>query len=126
MTTGSSGGFLLAFLSAFDVGDRVALAAPGYPAYRNILTALGIEPVLLPTEAWSIASSRRRNCWTRPGPARRADRRQPLQSDRHHAVARGPGKSSSNYCEARGIRLISDEIYHGISYGQSARPCRRS
>ena len=43
VTTGSSGGFLLAFLSAFDAGDRVVLADPSYPAYRNILAALGIE-----------------------------------------------------------------------------------
>ncbi len=48
MTTGSSGGFLLAFLAAFDVGDRVAMARPGYPCYRNILTALGCEVVELP------------------------------------------------------------------------------
>src|SRR5271168_3647906 len=48
VTTGSSGAFLLAFLAAFDPGDRVALAAPGYPAYRNILLALGLEPVDLP------------------------------------------------------------------------------
>ena len=49
-TTGSSAGFVLAFLAAFDPGNRVALAAPGYPCYRNILSALGIEPVLLPAE----------------------------------------------------------------------------
>jgi len=48
VTTGSSGGFPLAFLASFDAGDRVALAAPGYPAYRNILEALGIEPVTIP------------------------------------------------------------------------------
>ena len=47
VTTGSSAAFQLAFLAAFEAGDRVALAAPGYPAYRNILTALGIEPVLI-------------------------------------------------------------------------------
>ncbi|HAQ32535.1 MAG TPA: 1-aminocyclopropane-1-carboxylate deaminase, partial [Rhodospirillaceae bacterium] len=47
VTTGSSGAFVLAFLGAFDVGDRVALAVPGYPAYRNILTALGVETVAL-------------------------------------------------------------------------------
>jgi aspartate/methionine/tyrosine aminotransferase len=51
VTTGSSGGFLLSFLSAFDQGDRVALAAPGYPCYRNILSALGVEPVSLMTTA---------------------------------------------------------------------------
>ena len=48
VTTGSSGGFLLAFLAAFDVGSRVGLARPGYPAYRNILHALGCEVVDLP------------------------------------------------------------------------------
>ena len=49
VTTGSSGGFLLAFLAAFEVGDRVAMARPGYPCYRNVLTALGIEVVEIPT-----------------------------------------------------------------------------
>ena len=49
VTTGSSAGFVLAFLGAFEPGDRVALASPGYPCYRNILTALGVEPVLLLT-----------------------------------------------------------------------------
>jgi len=47
VTTGSSAAFLLAFLAAFEAGDRVGLAIPGYPAYRNILSALGIEPVLI-------------------------------------------------------------------------------
>jgi aspartate/methionine/tyrosine aminotransferase len=49
LTTGSSGAFLLSFLAAFDAGDRVALASPGYPAYRNILLSLDLEPVALPT-----------------------------------------------------------------------------
>ena len=49
VTTGSSAGFLLSFLAAFEPGDRVALAAPGYPAYRNILRALDIVPVEIPT-----------------------------------------------------------------------------
>lgn len=47
VTTGSSAGFLLAFLAAFESGERVALAAPGYPAYRNVLAALGLNPVLI-------------------------------------------------------------------------------
>jgi len=51
VTTGSSGAFLLAFLAAFEVGDKVAVAVPGYPAYRNTLYALGVEPVLLPVDA---------------------------------------------------------------------------
>jgi len=49
VTTGSSGGFLLAFLAAFEAGDRVAMARPGYACYRNVLTALGCEVVELPT-----------------------------------------------------------------------------
>ena len=49
VTTGSSGGFLLAFLAAFEVGDRVAIARPGYPCYRNVLAALGCEVVEIPT-----------------------------------------------------------------------------
>ena len=49
VTTGSSGGFILAFLSMFEPGDRVAVTVPGYPPYRHILTALGCEPVLIET-----------------------------------------------------------------------------
>src|SRR4029079_18833310 len=58
VTTGSSGGFILAFLSLFEPGDRVALANPGYPPYRHILSALGCEPVLIETSAqtrWALS-----------------------------------------------------------------------
>ena len=51
VTTGSSGGFILAFLSLFEPGERVALANPGYPPYRHILSALGCAPVLIETSA---------------------------------------------------------------------------
>src|SRR6185503_420482 len=57
VTTGSSGGFILAFLSLFEPGDRVALANPGYPPYRHILSALGCEPVLIttgPETRWAL------------------------------------------------------------------------
>ena len=63
ITTGSSGGFLLSFLAAFDAGDRVALAAPGYPAYRNILTALGIEAVTIEVGPETHFPGRRPACW---------------------------------------------------------------
>tara|TARA_Y100000588_G_scaffold259559_1_gene274235 strand:- start:731 stop:1888 length:1158 start_codon:yes stop_codon:yes gene_type:complete len=120
-TTGSSAGFVLAFLAAFDPGDRVALAAPGYPCYRNILSALGIEPVLLPAEL--------------------SDRFQPTPALLDKALEAGPlagliVASPSNptgtmldsksfrelvaYCSAHDIRLVSDEIYHGITYGADA------
>jgi len=118
VTTGSSGGFMLAFLSAFDAGDRVALADPGYPAYRNILSALGIEAVAIPTTI--------------------DDRYQPTPELLDRVVretgaidglivaspanptgtmlAAAEMKALIGYCDANGIRLISDEIYHGITY----------
>ncbi len=118
VTTGSSGAFLLGFLAAFDAGDRVALAAPGYPAYRNILAALGIAPVNLPTGT--------------------ATRFQPTPEllDRidgpiHGLIVASPSNPAGtmidpesfrrlhDYCRVKGIRLISDEIYHGITYGMT-------
>jgi aspartate/methionine/tyrosine aminotransferase len=119
VTTGSSGGFLLGFLAAFDIGDRVALAAPGYPAYRNILTALGVEPVLLP----SAAEHR-----FQPTPELLDGVEGPL----HGLIVASPSNPTGtmldrtalgalvDYCDDRGIRLISDEIYHGITYGERA------
>lgn len=121
VTTGSSGGFVLAFLAAFEAGDRVALASPGYPCYRNILTAFGVEPVTLLADA--------------------SDRFQPTPALLDQAMRDGPidgliVASPSNpagtmlgredltalidYCKANGIRLISDEIYHGITYDRRA------
>ena len=114
VTTGSSGAFLLAFLAAFDAGDRVALCRPGYPAYRNILTALGCAVVDL-------------DC----GPDTRF---QPTVGMLHGQNLKGlilaspanptgtildPAELSAlaTYCAEHGIQLISDEIYHGISYG---------
>ncbi len=51
VTTGSSGGFIMAFLALFDPGARVAIQNPGYPAYRNIFGALGLEAVDLPVDS---------------------------------------------------------------------------
>ncbi len=122
VTTGSSGGFLLAFLAAFDPGDRVAMARPGYPCYRNILTALGCEVVELPC-----------------GPE---TRHQPTVAmleeldDVRGLVVASPANPTGSvlapdelaalaaYCADRGIQLVSDEIYHGISYaGAPATSC---
>jgi aspartate/methionine/tyrosine aminotransferase len=114
VTTGSSGGFPLAFLASFDAGDRVALAAPGYPAYRNILAALNLEAVDLPTSS--------------------ADHFQPTVAALEKAgridglIVASPSNPTgtmvghaemtalAHWCDARGVRLISDEIYHGIVY----------
>lgn len=119
VTTGSSGGFMLAFLSAFDAGDRVALADPGYPAYRNILAALGIEAVAIPT---TLADR------YQPTPAlldKVAAETGPIDGLIVASPANPTGtmlsapemKALTGYCDAQGIRLISDEIYHGITYG---------
>lgn len=117
--TGSSSGFVLAFLSAFDAGDRVALASPGYPAYRNILTALGIEPLIVAVDGDT-------NFQPTPALLDRVDGRldglivaspaNPTGTMVHRAELKALG----DYCQTRGVRLISDEIYHGITYGARA------
>jgi aspartate/methionine/tyrosine aminotransferase len=84
VTTGSSAGFILAFLAMFEPGDRVAIANPGYPPYRHILSALGCEPVLIETEAatrWAMTAEacgprmralRSPGCWSQAPPIRPA------------------------------------------------------
>jgi len=119
VTTGSSGGFLLSFLACFDPGDRVALAAPGYPAYRNILHALGVEPVLLETEPEHRFQ---------PTPellARAGGRLDGLivaspSNPAGTMLGRDELADLADCCAERGIRLISDEIYHGITYAMPA------
>ena len=123
MTTGSSGGFLLAFLAAFDAGDRVAMASPGYPCYRNILTALGCEVVELPCGPETRHQPTVAMLEELGRADRRPGRRQPGQPDRHRA-APDELAALASYCERAGIQLVSDEIYHGISYpGAPATSC---
>src|SRR5262245_1286056 len=117
VTTGSSGGFILAFLSLFEPGDRVALANPGYPPYRHILSALGCEPVLIETSAetrWALSAKA----------LLAAHQRTPLKG----VVIASPANPTGTMmdadtlsrliavAEAEGIRVISDEIYHGLDY----------
>jgi len=114
LTTGSSGAFLLAFLAAFDVGDRVALARPGYPCYRNILSALGCEVVELdcgPATRFQPTVE----MLEQAGPLAGVILASPanptgtvIDADELAAIAR--------WCEANAVQLVSDEIYHGISY----------
>src|ERR1041384_6047298 len=117
ITTGSSGGFILAFLSMFEPGDRVAVTVPGYPPYRHILTALGCEPVLIET------SSATRHALT--GEALlAAHRKTPLKGVLVGSPAHPTGTMMSREAltglihgaEGAGIRFISDEIYHGLDY----------
>jgi aspartate/methionine/tyrosine aminotransferase len=119
VTTGSSGAFLLAFLVAFEPGDRVAMAAPAYPAYRNILTALGLVPVELPAgpqdRYQATLDQLRAHGGSLDGlivasPANPTGTM--LAPDELAAIAR--------YCRDMGIRLVSDEIYHGIVYSMAA------
>jgi aspartate/methionine/tyrosine aminotransferase len=121
VTTGSSGGFILAFLTLFEPGDRVALANPGYPPYRHILSALDCEPVLIETSAaarWALS----------PEALIAAHRKKPLQG----VLAASPANPTGTMmaaealsrliavAEGEGIKVISDEIYHGLDYAFAA------
>ncbi len=117
VTTGASGAFPLAFLAAFDRGDRVAMAAPFYPPYVNILTALGLEPVILPADAAHRFQ---------PTPAL-LDQLDPPPDGLIVASPCNPAGTMlhpdefaalADWCVRHGVRLISDEIYHGLTYGQ--------
>ncbi|QZA07393.1 pyridoxal phosphate-dependent aminotransferase [Mycolicibacter heraklionensis] len=115
VTTGSSGGFLLAFLACFDAGDRVAIASPGYPCYRNILTALGCEVVEIPCGPETRFQ---------PTAAMLAEIEGPLAGVIVASPANPTGTvlapaelaAIASWCDAAGVRLISDEVYHGLVY----------
>jgi aspartate/methionine/tyrosine aminotransferase len=121
VTTGSSGGFLLAFLAAFEVGDRVAMARPGYPCYRNVLTALGCEVVEIPTgpetrfqpTVEQVAELHARDGITGLVVASPANPTGTM-------LLPGELAALASYCETQRIQLISDEIYHGIEYAPLA------
>ena len=123
VTTGSSGGFLLAFLACFDVGDRVAIASPGYPCYRNILSALGCDVVELPC-----------------GPETRfqptVEMLAAVDPPVSGVIVASPANPTgtvippqelaaiATWCDSNGVRLISDEVYHGLVYdGAPATSC---
>jgi aspartate/methionine/tyrosine aminotransferase len=126
VTTGSSAGFILAFLALFEPGDRVAVAVPGYPPYRHILAALGCEPVLIETTAasrWAIT----------PDLLLAAHRRSPLKGVLVASPANPTGTMMAaaaietllRAAEGEGIRFISDEIYHGLDYAFAAETAAR-
>ncbi len=117
VTTGSSAGFILAFLALFEPGDRVAVASPGYPPYRHILTALGCVPVPIEMSA--------ANRWAVTVDALLAVHREtPLKGVLVASPANPTGTMLAGpvlgdlirAAEAEGIRFISDEIYHGLDY----------
>jgi aspartate/methionine/tyrosine aminotransferase len=126
VTTGSSGGFVLSFLAAFEAADRVAVALPGYPPYRHILTALGCEPVCIETSAptrWSITSDA----------LLAAHRTKPLKGVIVGSPANPTGTMMTaqalaeliQCCKDAGIAFISDEIYHGLDYAFAAETAAR-
>ena len=119
ITTGSSAGFNLAFLTLFDAGDSVAIARPGYPAYRNILAALGLDVVEVPVtdetqftltpeslEAAQAVSGRRLKGVLLASPA----------NPTGTVTGRAALKALADYCADRSIAFISDEIYHGLTF----------
>ena len=119
VTTGSSNGFILAFAAAFDPGDRVAIACPGYPAYRNILQALNIETVSIdvgPDTHWQLQVEALAAVSGKLDGVIVANPANPTGSmlDKAHLQA------VAQWCETHDVRLISDEIYHGISFGPPA------
>jgi len=126
VTTGSSAGFILAFLAAFSAGDRVAIAVPGYPPYRHILSALGCEPVAIETNAetrWALTADA----------LLAGHRHKPLKG----VIVASPANPSGTmvtatalsdliHCaEDAGIAVISDEIYHGLDYAFVAESAAR-
>ncbi|MBN2630625.1 MAG: aminotransferase class I/II-fold pyridoxal phosphate-dependent enzyme [Rhodobacteraceae bacterium] len=117
VTSGSSAAFLLAFTALFEAGDKVALGEPGYPSYRQILRALSLQPVGIPTSP--------------------ANRFQPTPADlagieMAGLIVASPGNPTGtmldraaltaliDHCAGRGISFVSDEIYHGLHYGDRA------
>jgi aspartate/methionine/tyrosine aminotransferase len=121
VTTGSSAGFLLAFLAAFDAGDQVALGQPGYPPYFSILKALGIKPALIDVGA---------DTHFQPNAAHIADLHSAIGLD--GILIASPANPTGSIlneaalralvdcCASRRIRIVSDEIYHGITYQNPA------
>jgi aspartate/methionine/tyrosine aminotransferase len=122
VTTGSSAGFMLAFLAMFEPGDRVAVASPCYPPYRNILTALGCEPVLIEVTADTRFG-------LSPEALIAAHQARPLRGVLVASPANPTGTMMTanalgtlvRAAEAEGIAVISDEIYHGLDYAFAAR-----
>jgi aspartate/methionine/tyrosine aminotransferase len=123
VTTGSTGGFLLSFLACFDVGDRVVVPSPGYPCYRNILSALGCEVVELPCGPETRFQ---------PTVEMLAEIQPPVKGVVLASPANPTGTvippadlaAIATWCETNGVQLVSDELYHGLVYpGAPATSC---
>jgi len=118
VTTGSSGGFVMAFLALFDAGARVAINCPSYPCYRNILAAFGVETVELrgvggvtPEQVAAADDAQKLDGLLLMNPSNPTGA---LQSDESM-------RAIAEICERRGVKFISDEIYHGLTYERPAQ-----
>jgi aspartate/methionine/tyrosine aminotransferase len=115
LTCGASPALVLALSSAFDPGDRIALARPGYVAYRNVLKALHMTPVEIacgPAERFQLTAAALAKLDPAPAGVIVASPANPTGS----IIARDELAAIARVCRERGIRIISDEIYHGLSY----------
>ncbi len=115
ITQGASGGFVLSLLAAFEPGARVAVSTPGYPCYRNMLTALHMEPVAIDVDA-STRYQPTVELLEAAGPLDGvivASPSNPTGTVLHPDELR----AMVEWCDANDVRFISDEIYHGLTYG---------
>jgi aspartate/methionine/tyrosine aminotransferase len=116
VTTGSSGGFLYAFLAAFDAGDTVVMARPGYPAYRNMLSALGCRVLELPCGPQTRFQPTVAQLAALPEPPAGLIVASPANPT-GTMVAPDELGGLLDWCTEHGTRFVSDEIYHGITFG---------
>lgn len=118
VTTGSSAAFNLAFLTLFDRGDRVVITRPGYPAYRNILRALGLEVVEIavgPETGFTLTPEAIEEAQSSAGRIAGVLLASPANPT-GTVTGRTALKAIADYCAGHGIAFISDEIYHGLTY----------
>ncbi len=118
VTMGASGAFTLAFLACFEAGDRVAVPSPGYPCYRNTLRAFGVEVVDVPV-GYDTRFQPSPQILETIGPIDGIVVASP-SNPTGTMLLPGELKELTYWCKEQGVRLISDEIYHGITYGTSA------
>ena len=115
VTVGSSMAFAISFLASFDIGDKIAIPNPGYPAYRNLMLGMGLEPVTLnagPLEGWMPRLKDMEKWDNLPDGLMIASPHNPTGV----IISDNELKDICEWCDKNGVRLISDEIYHGLSY----------
>lgn len=120
VTTGSSAGFNLAFLALFEAGDAVAIARPGYPAYRNILKALGlvvIEVPVGPETNYTLTPDSLERAAKAAGVRLKGVLLASPANPTGTVTGRAALQQLALWCDDNGIAFISDEIYHGLTYG---------